>query len=219
MLIGAAAAVVAVAVAVGLAIVLGGRDQGHERVRTVAQARDLAKRVALAPADWGSGYVRSDPYETDQVVQSVADASCTLSVQPPANELAALERNAQKSDRTVADTATVVVHRDTASAAADIARFRADTRRCRTEYDSATKQKWEDVHAVDVPAVKGYDELSGEEGHQVADEAGQKVDIYYTQLTGRKGQVVVQATVARSGGRGQNREEAANALSLMLGRL
>lgn len=208
-----------VAVAVGLAIALGGRDQGHERVRSAAQARDLAKRVALTPADWGSGYVRSDPYETDQVVQSVADDSCTLVVQPPANELAALERNAQKSDRTVADTSTVVVHRDSGSATADIARFRSDTQRCRTEYDSATKQKWEDVHAVDVPALKGFDELSGEEGHQVADEAGQKVDTYYTQLTGRKGQVVVQATVARSGGRGQNREEAANALSLMLGRL
>lgn len=217
MLIGAAAAVVAVAV--GLAIALSGRDQGHERVRSAAQARDLAKRVALTPADWGSGYVRSDPYETDQVVQSVADDSCTLSVRQPVNELAALERNAQKSDRTVADTSTVVVHRDTGSATADIARFRSDTRRCRTEYDAATKQKWEDVHAVDVPALKGFDELSGEEGHQVADEAGQKVDTYYTQLTGRKGQVVVQATVARSGGRGQNREEAANALSLMLGRL
>ncbi|MFJ9868273.1 hypothetical protein [Streptomyces sp. NPDC101165] len=216
-LIGAAAAVAAIAV--GLVILLGGREPGHERVETAAQARDLARRVALKPADWGSGYVRSTPYETDDVTESFADASCYLGVQTPVNLLAALERNAQSPDRKVVNTSTVIVHRDTASAAAGIARFRTDARRCPTEYDSASKQKWEDVRAVDVPGLKGFDEVAGEEGHQVVDETGLKLDEYYTQLTGRKGQVLMQATVARSGGQGRNREDAVHALTLMLSRL
>lgn len=216
-LIGAAAAVVAIAV--GLVILLSGGEQGHEPVETAAQARDLARRVALKPADWGAGYVRSTPYETADVTESFADASCYLEVHTPVNLLAALERNAQSSDRMVLSTSTVIVHRDTGSAAAGIARFRTDPWRCGTEYDSASKQKWVDVRAVGVPGLKGFDEVAGEEGHQVVDETGLKLDQYYTQLTGRKGQVLMQATVARPGSQGRNREEAVHALTLMLSRL
>ncbi|MFG3659615.1 hypothetical protein [Streptomyces sp. NPDC047706] len=219
MLVGAGAAVAAIGAAVALVPVLAGPDQEPERIRTAAEARDVAKRVALTPADWGSGYVRSDPYETDDVTHYVADDSCYIVAQRPATMLAGLQRSVQKSDQSVGATSGVIVHRDAASATTDIARMRADAARCPTELDSASKQKWENVRALDLPDLKGSDEVAGEEGHLVVDHTGLKADTYYTQLTARKGQVLMQATVVRTANQGHNREDAVNALSVMLSRL
>ncbi|MEU1402069.1 hypothetical protein ABZ471_06815 [Streptomyces sp. NPDC005728] len=218
-LIGAAAAVVAIVVAAALVIVLRGRGEEQAPIRNAAAARAVVKGVALVPGDWGLGYVRSTPYESDKVTEAVADDDCSLVGRPPEKALAALLRNAQKSDQSVVGTSMIIVHRDDDTAASDIARFRSDARRCQTETDSASSQRWEDVREVDVSSLKGFDELAAEEGHQVVDENGQKVDNYYTQVTGRKGQVLMQTSVARAGDQGQNRQSAMKAISLMLSRL
>lgn len=86
--------------------------------------------------------------------------------------------------------------------------------------DAGGKTQYDNVHEVAVPELKGFDALVAEEGHISASADGQKVDAEYTLLTGRKGQFVLQSFINRaSGAQEQNRDDAVNALSLMLSRL
>ncbi|MEU7055402.1 hypothetical protein [Streptomyces sp. NPDC046197] len=214
-LVGAGAVVVAIAVAL-LVISMGG---GRQDVGTPAAARGLARRVTLSPSDWGAGFVRGAAYENTEMAQGLTDRNCAYLAQPIAGALAALQRTVGTPDRTVVAYARLVVYRDAASARADIARLRADTDHCRTEHDAAGKARWEDVHAVDVPALRGFDEVATEEGHRVTDEKGRTADNYYTYLSGRKGKYLMQSYVVRTAKRDGNRSAAAAALSLMLSRL
>ncbi|MEU0334230.1 hypothetical protein [Streptomyces sp. NPDC006193] len=219
-LVGAAVAAAVAAVAVAAVLVLG-RDGGAHRPRAgaSAQARELADRVALAPGDWGPTFRRADPYESDEVPRSVADEDCALVRKPAAHVLAARQRAVRTADRTAVASSAVVVHDDEGVAAAAVARSRADTRRCATEYDARHRKRWEDVHAVDVPDLEGLDEQTAEQGRMILDANGREADSHYTLITGRKGNVLLQTSVGRSGSQGRNREEALDALALMLSRL
>ncbi|UXY26043.1 hypothetical protein [Streptomyces sp. HUAS TT20] len=222
---GAPARVVAVlAVVVGIVVVFvmesgGGKGGTKQDIGTVASAREVTRRVALTPADWGSGFTRSDHYENEEKSEGVTDPDCNYVTQPIGNALAVLQRGVQKKDNTVFANSTVVVFRNASSAQADVARLRSDVQRCPTEKEAASKARWEGVHEVDVPGLTGFDEVVGEEGHLVADENGRPADAYYTYLTGRKGRYMVRTYVTRGGTPTQNRSDATNALSLMLSRL
>ncbi|MFF1402886.1 hypothetical protein [Streptomyces sp. NPDC058294] len=217
----AGVAVAAVAVAVVAALVLARHaGRGTPSAGTPAQARDITRRVALAPADWGPDAVRDDPYENDDKVVLVADDSCKVVRQPGVYMLGYLDRNVRKKDLTEYVTSTVMVYRGAGFAQADAARFRADAQRCGKEADSGSKARWEDIHEVDISTLKGFDDVvSAEEGHLTVDRDGRKADWYYTTATGRTGQFLLQVTVLRDASPGRNREEALNALSVMRGRL
>ncbi|AYN40944.1 hypothetical protein D9753_20995 [Streptomyces dangxiongensis] len=216
-----AGAVVVVAVAAVAALVLARRGGGNTpSAGTPAQARDITRRVTLTPADWGPDAVRNDPYENDDKVVLVADDGCKVVRQPGVNMLGYLDRNVRKKDLTEYVTSTVMVYRDAGLAQADAARFRADAQRCGKESDTGSKARWEDIHEVDISTLKGFDDVvTAEEGRLTVDTAGRKADWYYTTVTGRTGQFLLQVTVLRDASPGQNREEAQNALTVMRGRL
>ncbi|WP_316751191.1 hypothetical protein [Streptomyces herbicida] len=221
---GAPALVAAVLAVVGIAMVFviesrGGKGGTKQDLESAASARDITRRVALAPTDWGSGFTRSEPYENEEKAEGVTDPDCNYVTQPIENALAVLQRSVKKKDGTVYANSTVVVHRNASFARADVARLRSDVQRCPTEKEAASRARWENVHEVDIPELNGFDEVVAEEGHLVADENGRPADAYYTYLTGRKGRYMVQTYVTRSGTSTQNRSDAANALSLMLSRL
>ncbi|MBL1082134.1 hypothetical protein JK359_09080 [Streptomyces actinomycinicus] len=218
-LIGAAAAAVVAAVVVALVLTRRG-GESTPAVDTASQAREVAKRVALTPPDWGTDYVRSSPYEDDDKSVLFADADCQLVRQPGVNMLAYLDRTVHTPEKSVYATSTVIVYRNDGSAQADAARFQSDAQRCEKETKANSKVQWEDIRQTDITSVKGFDDtVSAEEGHTVTSTTGQKADSYYTTVMGRKGQFVLLASVQRKSSAGQNREDALNALSLMLSRL
>lgn len=218
MLVGVAA-VVAVAAAVAVAvIVLRGRDDGGlSDVDTPAEARKLAARVALTPANWGGGFKPSTPYETGEEPETVADDDCSLVNKPADDVLAVLERDSERESPApyVIAQSIVRVHRTPGSAQADIARLRSDTQRCQTL--SSGKRRLEDVHEVTMATPEGFDEVAVEEGRVAVDDTGRSVDTPYTQIAGRKDQLVLQATV--TGSPQENRSAAVKALSEMLNRV
>lgn len=217
-LIGAAAAVVAIAVVLVIAL-SGGKSKKNPHIDSSAVALKLARRITLTPADWGAGFVWDDPYENDDLTEGLADSSCKYAMQPIVDALAAVQRSVHATDQTVNANSVLVVYREPSFAQADAARFRVSTQRCRIVNGAEDKARWEGVHEVNISGLRGFDEVVAEEGHKVADETGSKADTYYTYLTGRKGQFLMQSYVARSGAQGQNRNDAVNALSLMLSRL
>ncbi|MFF9277583.1 hypothetical protein [Streptomyces griseosporeus] len=216
MLVGVAAVVaVAAAAAVAVVVLRGRGDDGLAGVDTPAEARKLAARVALTPSDWGVGFQPSTPYETGEEPPSVADAHCTFVGSPDDDVLARLERDSERRSPGVIAQSAVTVYRNDGSAQADIARTRSDTQRCRTETDG--KARWEDVHEVEMATPDGLDEVTAEEGRLVVSDTGESLDQPYTQITGRKDRIVLQAVV--NGAPAENRSAAVKALSEMLNRI
>ncbi|MFF9626827.1 hypothetical protein [Streptomyces griseosporeus] len=213
------AAVVAVAAAAAVAVVVlrGRGDDGLAGVDTPTEARKLAARVALTPANWGAEFKESKPYETGEQAPVVVDDDCAFADGPDADVLASLERDSERehNDETVLAQSVVTVYQDNGSAQAAIARTRSDTQRCRTEY--AGKARWEDVHEVEMATPEGFDEVAVEEGRVAVDSTGRSVDQPYTQMTGRKDKLVVQAVI--TGTQQENRSAAVKALSEMLDRV
>ncbi|MBL1087281.1 hypothetical protein JK359_35890 [Streptomyces actinomycinicus] len=212
----------AVVAAVLVTLVLTRRGgEGTPAVDTPTKAREVARRVALTPVDWGPDYVRSSSqYEGEDKSVQFADDDCQLVTQEGVNMLADLDRNVDKANKTVSATSKVVVYRDAGSAQADAARYRSDAKHCEKETKANSKLRWEGIRQIDISTVKGFDGVvSAEEGHTVSGPTGEKLDSYYTSVIGRKGQFLLQTIVQRASSPGQNRQEALNALSLMLSRL
>ncbi|MFI6765070.1 hypothetical protein [Streptomyces sp. NPDC050355] len=177
-------------------------------------------REALKPADWGSGFTKSDPYESGDLNRYVPDASCNLTNVPMTNAFATLARYTTKSDGAVSANSEFTTYKAVESAQYQLGQDRETLRQCKTQ--KSGKERYEDVHQVAIPELKGFDEVVTEEGHYVSDPDGKKVDYYYTDLRGRKGNFVMQADVTRPTGAGtqeQNRNDAVSALLLMLSRL
>jgi hypothetical protein len=224
-----AVAVVVLVAAIAFFASIGGDDGGEpssnsSKVPSVSSstaARDLAKRVALTPKDWGGSFVRDSPYENTDRYWPVVDQDCKITSESPTAALDILIRNAKESDDTAFTQSTVTTYKGADSAKRAVARRREPLQRCPTQSVAGSKARVENVHEVDVPDVKGFDDLVAEEGHDTVDSDGQKVDSYYTYLTASKGQFVLQSYVARAGSQTQekSRDEAVNALSLMLSRL
>ncbi|MFJ3309860.1 hypothetical protein ACIPSA_44050 [Streptomyces sp. NPDC086549] len=198
-----------------------GQKTQQEEVGSPAAAREIARRVALAPADWGMGVTKGDPYESEDMTEGVTDQNCDYASRSIANALAAMRRNVRKPDGTVLASSQIVVYRKPEFARADLSRLRSEVRRCPMVKEAEGLARWDGVHEVRIPELKGFDEVVGEEGRLVVDGDGRKADNYYTNLTGRKGQFVMQTYVTRNGKESQaeNRRDATKALDLLLGRL
>ncbi|MFF4286776.1 hypothetical protein ACFY0R_15845 [Streptomyces sp. NPDC001633] len=231
MLIGTGVAVVAIGVAIAFATTAGngggnasggsssGEPSSVPTVDSPAAASAVVKSVTLKPADWGSGYVAQDPYEDNTLSQSVTDQNCKSASQPINNAFATLARWSQAPDATALTFSQTIVYKAEDSAHYSLSEERDALQRCPTV--TSGKMRLEDVHEVNVPGLKGFDEVVAEEGHQVSDVDGKTSDIYYTYLTGRKGKFVMNTQAARSGTgtQEQNRNDASSAISLMLSRL
>ncbi len=228
-LIGVGVAVVVIVAALAFFAFIGGDDGGEpsanpSKVPSVSSsevARDLAKRVTLTPKDWGSSFVQDSPYENTEQYWPVVDQDCKITSKAMAGALDSLERNAKESDNTVLSSTTLTTYKGADSAKRAVVLQREPLQRCPTEIVAGSKARTENIHEVNTPDLKGFDDSVAEEGHDVVDSDGQRVDNYYTYLTASKGQFVLQSLVTRSGSGTQEktREEAVNALSLMLGRL
>ncbi|MFE1771269.1 hypothetical protein [Streptomyces sp. NPDC059008] len=223
------AVAVVVVVAIAFFAFSGGDDGGEPSddsskvpsVSSSAAARNLAKRVTLTPKDWGASFVRDSPYEITDRYWAVVDQDCKITSESPTAALDIFIRNAKEPDYVAFAQSTVTTYKGADSAERAVARRREPLQRCPTQNVAGSKARVENVHEVDVPDVKGFDDLVAEEGHDTVDSEGQKADSYYTLLTASKGQFVLQAYVTRGGSETQEktRDEAVNALSLMLSRL
>ncbi|UZJ31977.1 hypothetical protein [Streptomyces endophytica] len=236
MLIGTAIAVVAIGVAIAFASTAGngggnpsgstpapgansGEPSSIPSVDSPAAAGAVVKRVTLKPADWGSGYVADSPYENSDLTQNVVDQNCNWSIQPIKDAFATLTRWSKTSGKTVSAVSWTTVYKAPEPAQYSASEQREALQRCPTQ--SSGKSRIEGIHEIKIPGLNGFDEVVAEEGHQVSDENGNKIDDYYTYLTGRKGKFVLHTEVDRgeSGTQEQNRTDASSALSLMLSRL
>ncbi|WP_148666644.1 hypothetical protein [Streptomyces sp. MOE7] len=189
-------------------------------VSSSAAAHDLATHVTLAPADWGSAYVRDSPYEGDDMAKTLPDQNCKIVAESLTDALANQWRNVKNSDNTAFASSSLTVYKGADFAKRDIARQRDALRQCPSESETNGKRQWDNVHEVKNPALKGFDDVVAEEGHLGTDEKGQTVDTYYVSLTGSRGQYVLNSTISRGPDtQEQNRTDAADALSLMLSRL
>ncbi|MGW2424234.1 hypothetical protein ACWC0C_34155 [Streptomyces sp. NPDC001709] len=158
MVVGLAIAVAVVAVAVVLAVVLrGGKGEKVPRVSSSPSALQSAKRVALTPPDWGSGFVQDIPYESDDLSTYFLDSGCKSVQEPLVNALAEVQRNVRTSDQTVYAYSTVTVYSSPTFAQADAARIRQDTQRCPKQTDTASKARWENVHEAAVPPLSFFE--------------------------------------------------------------
>ncbi|MFG2285515.1 hypothetical protein ACGFOU_05540 [Streptomyces sp. NPDC048595] len=188
---------------------------GVPSVSASAVARDIAKRVTLTPKDWGSSFVQASPYEDSTPSWMVAGQDCQSKATSLVNAIDYLSRDATESETTAYASSALITLKGADSAGRAVAEQRDSVRRCPKQWVAGSET--ENIHEVDVPDLKGFDDLVAEEGHDV----GGGLDDYYTSLTASKGQFVLQSYVSRSGfgTRGQNRKEAVRALSLMLSRL
>ncbi|MFD8547002.1 hypothetical protein [Streptomyces sp. NPDC059649] len=224
MLVGAGIAVVGIGVALAFTLRAGkgpgansGEPSSLPSVESTVAANAVVKRVTLKPADWGSGYVAQDPYEDSTLSQNSTDQNCNAAAQPINNAFASLARWSRTSDSTVLTYSQTTVYKAAGSAEYSLAKERDALQRCPTV--TSGKMRLENVHEVDVPGLSGFDDVVAEEGHQTSDTNGKEADIYYTYLTGRKGDYVMNAEVDRTGTQEQNRSEASSALSRMLSHL
>ncbi|MEU9502057.1 hypothetical protein [Streptomyces sp. NPDC048196] len=236
MLIGTGVAVVAIGVAIAFASTAGngegnpsggtaspntnsGEPSSIPSVDSPAAASDVIKRVTLKPADWGNGYVADTPYENSDLTENTVDQNCNWASEPIKNAFATLTRWSKTSGKTVSAVSWTTVYKTPESAQYSVSDQREALQRCPTQ--SSGKSRIEGVHEIKIPGLNGFDEVVAEEGHQVSDENGNKVDDYYTYLTGRKGKFLLHTDVDRgeSGTQEQNRNDASSALSLMLSRL
>ncbi|MFS8201800.1 hypothetical protein ACLVWQ_24280 [Streptomyces sp. CWNU-52B] len=103
--------------------------------KTRAQALRLARAITATPVNWGPGYVKRSPYESDPGSWPVLDTDCVWQREPlPATVLASLARN---SELPAADgkgpirvTAVVTVHRTVEEAAWEMAGTLEEALRC-----------------------------------------------------------------------------------------
>ncbi|UKY54820.1 hypothetical protein [Streptomyces inhibens] len=206
----------------------GGKDEGEPSgtpakvpsVSSSAAATDLAERVTLTPKDWGSTFVRDSPYQSTGLTWPAVDQDCKVTQESPVGALAALSRNAKEPDGTAFSGSSFITYKGADFAKRGIARQREPLQRCPKMSDAGSKLQYDKVHEVAFAELKGFDDLVAEEGHISVDTDGKKADAEYTLLTGLKGQFLLQSYINRaSGSQEKNRDDAVNALSLMLSRL
>lgn len=103
--------------------------------KTRAEAVRLARTVAATPADWGPGFVRRSPYESDPGLKPVLDANCVWQSEPlPATVLASLTRYselpAENGKGPIRVAAVVTVHRTVKDADWEMAGTLEEALRC-----------------------------------------------------------------------------------------
>ncbi|MER5219019.1 hypothetical protein [Streptomyces flaveus] len=184
-----------------------------------AEAHELAGRVALTPEDWGSGFsAPSEGYEYSPVGELTVLENCQLvdkSDRP--GTLASLNRSVVTSDAEVGGYSEVRVYADTATAETYMADVNEAIHRCASQrYDGS---RFDGIREAAPPPLTGFDELVAEEGRQTMSD-GTKVDLHFTVLTGRTGEIVLEAHAYGSKeALPETRKRAGDALALMQKRL
>ncbi|WAU79456.1 hypothetical protein O1Q96_06645 [Streptomyces sp. Qhu-G9] len=184
--------------------------------KTTAQAERLARAIAAKPANWGPGYVRRTPHESDPGFQPVLDADCVWQREPlPASVLATLTRYselpAQDGKGPIRVSAVVTVHRTVKDADWEMAETLEEAMRC------PDQQLRQGERISDVASLgSGYglggnysaeDSLT-ERGEYYSDELGGPLFYYWIQS--RLAQVTV-AVVGR-GSEGRSEDEVSSAM-------
>ncbi|MDW4905163.1 hypothetical protein RB628_07335 [Streptomyces sp. ADMS] len=103
--------------------------------KTRAQAVRLARAVAAEPVNWGPGFVRRTPYESDPGYWPVLDANCVWQRESlPATVLASLTRYselpAEDGKGPIRVTAVATVHRTATDAGWEMAGMLEEALRC-----------------------------------------------------------------------------------------
>ncbi|WP_329543602.1 hypothetical protein OG548_01465 [Streptomyces sp. NBC_01356] len=103
--------------------------------KTPAEALRLARAVAAAPVNWGPGFVRRSPYESEPGKWPVLDANCVWEREPlPATVLATLTRYselpAEDGKGPIRVAAVVTVHRTAKDADWEMAETLEEALRC-----------------------------------------------------------------------------------------
>jgi hypothetical protein len=103
--------------------------------KTRAEGLRLARALAAAPVDWGPGYVKRNPYESDPGYWPVLDANCVWQREPlPSTVLASLTRYselpAENGKGPIRLAAVVTVHRTVRDAEWEMAGTLEEALRC-----------------------------------------------------------------------------------------
>lgn len=195
------AAVVLLALAVGVVAVLRGSGGGGGSAaspspgdaRAAAAAHAVAARAALAPADWGPGFGKADPYEIDPADEDVVLENCEYGGRTSrTGTLAAVQRVVLHSRSGLTGTSEVRVFTDEATAKRYLAEVPDQIRRCPNQHSG--KALYSGVREAAPPDVPGLDEVVSEEGRQVVADDGAEVDYLYVVLTGRAGRIVLRTS-------------------------
>lgn len=184
--------------------------------KTRAAALRLARTVAAAPADWGPGFVRRSPYESDPASWPVLDPDCVWQREPlPSTVLANVARNselpAEDGKGPIHVTATVTVHRAVKDADWEMAGTLEEALRC-PDQQLRQNERISGLHSTGAQYglmgnFTSEDTLS-EGGEYYSDELGGPR--YYYWIQSRLAQVTV-AVVGR-GSEGRSEEEVDSAL-------
>ncbi|GAA3877596.1 hypothetical protein GCM10023084_33070 [Streptomyces lacrimifluminis] len=184
--------------------------------KTRAVALRLARAVAAAPVDWGPGFVKRDPYESDPGFLPALDANCVWQREPlPATVLATLTRYselpAEDGKGPIRVAAVVTVHRTVTDAAWEMAGTLEEALRCP---DQQLRQGERITGLISQGSAFGQmgnltsEDSLAEGGEYYSDDLGGPH--YYYWLQSRLGQVTV-AAVGR-GADGRTPEEVSAAL-------
>ncbi|MER5180024.1 hypothetical protein ABT009_16895 [Streptomyces sp. NPDC002896] len=167
------------------------RDSASE----AAAARNLADRVTLTTADWGPGFVRSDPYESTSLNELTVKDTCELADRKARpGTLAVLTRTSVNNDDGLTAVSETRAYADQPAAEKFVADTQDSLHRCSTQ--TYGKVRWEDVREAVAPDVNGFDELVSEESRQVTYDDGSKADLIYISVMGRTGDTVLNTWVA-----------------------
>ncbi|MET9384958.1 hypothetical protein ABZY09_28775 [Streptomyces sp. NPDC002928] len=185
-----------------------------------AEARAVAERLPLSPADWGSGFMKdSTLYELSPVNETEVGSDCRLTGKlGRPGTLTTLRRSVTNTDDGVIGNSEARVYRDAATAQRYVDDVADNIHRCPSQTDG--KLRWSGVREATPPRLTGFDVLLSEEGRQVADMRGLKTDFPYVVLTGRLRNTVMSVYVnGQQGSEQQIRTYAQGGLALMRSRL
>ncbi|MFG2783017.1 hypothetical protein ACGFY7_34945 [Streptomyces prunicolor] len=184
--------------------------------KTSAEAERLARAVAAVPINWGPGFVKRTPYESDPGFWPVLDANCVWEREPlPATVLATLTRYsevpAEDGKGPIRVAAVVTVHRTVNDADWEMSGTLEEALRC-------PDQQLRQGERITELASQGSDfgilgnlaaeDMLTEGGKYYSDELGGPYYYYWTQS--RLGTVTV-ATVGK-GSKGRSEDEVNAAL-------
>ncbi|MFF9014578.1 hypothetical protein ACF09C_16620 [Streptomyces sp. NPDC014870] len=187
---------------------------------TITKAHTLAAAVAMDAADWGPGYTRGNPYETDPAPEWEVKTTCEGLTQGKRHgTLAAINRVVKQPQTENIASTEVRVFADVATAESFLTDVESATRRCPEQYTGKTR--WAGVRQATAPTVAGFDEIVAEEGRQVTDDAGEKTDFPYVVYVGRSGDTTLHVLMYDDAGNPPARlaERAAGAMKKLQQRL
>ncbi|WP_143658001.1 hypothetical protein [Embleya scabrispora] len=192
--------------------------------RSPEQAQTLARSLALAPEDWGGGFVKQSTYEFAGETWTDYAADCTQQTVPlPSSIIGQWVRQVQQSDAAQSNalssgSTSAIVHKDTRGARDQVQNAHQVKDRCPTRtYTDGTQAK--DTPGAPQPTFAEADEVFAEEGLMYLKSGGSPYA--YVVVTLRKDTVAMSAYFSAPGPEhmADVRTRATQAARLMLDRL